>query len=162
MVSSERWENDMKAWIKSRWPWVAVWIALLGGCYWTGGRVALGAPPPNCNVACICVMGIGYETFTPPFVFSSTTYYYTTPPLGDTGFFTAAITDVSYNGTCSGTGLGLGTNQMYVETTSVQFPLECNPTFPPPSNTVVAMQYSGAFLFPPTPPPPSYVTYCTN
>jgi hypothetical protein len=164
MVSSKRWESDMKAWIEVRWQWVALWVALLCGFYWIGGRIAIGAPaPPNCNQNCICVDGIAYVYFSNGQAVS-TTYNYIVPPLGKPQFVQAALASnggVQYNGTCSGTAIGTYRNQMYVVTTAYIFPLACTPV-PLVANAVVALQPNIAWIFPPPPPPPVNQTYCTS
>jgi hypothetical protein len=148
----------MKSSIKARCQWLAVWAALLGGCYWAGARVAIGAPPPACTVTCKCVLGIGYNSYDALGVFVDTTYYYVAPPLGAQNFLQAAVTNVQYNGKCDGNSIGVGLNQMYVTSTTTQFPDSCTP-ITPPATTDVALQPT-LWTFPPKNPPANAATFC--
>ncbi len=150
----------MQSWIKSRCQWLAVWVALLGGCYWAGGRVAIGAPPPPCTVTCICVLGIGYNSYNNLGVYVNTTYYYVAPPLGAQNFLQAAVTNVQYNGGCGGNSVGTGTNQMYVVSTTTQFPDSCTPGTPPATTDVAQMPI--VWAFPLKNPPSQAATFCTS
>jgi hypothetical protein len=145
--------------IKAWWNWLAVWVALLGGCYWTGGRFAIGAPTPPCNATCLCVDANGWNEYKGG-VLTRTRWFYIAPPLGAKGLTTAAATNVVYiAGRCGPPNSKPGTNQMFVA--DITWADACTQPVPPPDGAVVA-QPPQPLVYPLTNPGAVAGSYCGN
>jgi hypothetical protein len=147
----------MSSSIKARWQLLLVWFALLGVCYWAGGRLALGAPIPPCSIACICAQVPGYNNYNGG-TKQGTTWYYIAPPLGPQGLTASAVPNLlAVPSICSPGQVQIGKNQMYINDQG-NWADACSvpPGFtgmnwatPPPTIT-----------WPGTNPPPSQILYC--